>query len=345
MKNTKLGYIFTAFVLVTVIFAVFAGAVLAGAGFEEAVLAIDKSKSWEQRRAAADRAEALFLDLSLEERSEAADLYTVLAEELADLQALENKAERFILYVDTLSDLSDLNEKEEAVTLAKSEGVYFADESYPGITEAINTLSDFEERVNTAVLACIAFMDAVDEAQMTDTEDYLALKAALTEAEQYYNSVDITYDGIRDARGIYATLTSELRVREQYTEEFLREANKLKEKTDYKSYTSLYNEVLSYMSDESFIEAYPGVSEADAILDEADAYIKECINKANVFITAVSRFGSSSNIASDLILAYRALDGVDLTVTGVSAAKAVFDSTLRTYNDIVKQIIKDLELI
>lgn len=345
MKRSRTGYIVLISFTLAVLCAVFAGSVFAKGDFGEAVLQIGEADTWGERSALIEEAENIYASLSDDEKLTFADAYASLVAHKSDLAAIKAKADRFIFFVGTLGDLSDLNEKEEAVALAKGEGVYFDDESYPGISDALAELRTFEEQVSLAVDACIAFINAADAASLIEEDDYLALRAALDEAEKYLKLIDNTYDGVKGAKTSYELLAGEVRVKEIYTEEFLGEVERLKTKTEYKTYLADYTTAKSYLADERFLSEYPGVEDAMLVLSDADLYLKDCLNRANVFITAVSRFGSSEDIAKDLINAYLALEGVDMTVNGVSTAKSVFDSTLKTYNDIAEAIIRDLEIL
>ena len=345
MKKTKIGYIITVFALALLVCSSFVGASLASVSFNDLVDQLSSADTWGEKSQLIEKIDTMYQKFDDNDKAIYANVYAEVTEQKKELASIENSAKRFILYIDSLADLSDLDEKEEAASLAMSEGVYFDDATYPGIEDALATLKEFCETVESTTEACIAFMDAVDQALLADKDDYSSLKSALTEAALYYDKIDFTYDGIREAAGTYGLLSNELATREAYTEEFYTAVAKLSDKTDYKSYLALYNNAKEYMSHESFIEDHPGVEDAKRALEEADAYIKECLTKANVFISIVSRFGSSEDIAKDLISAYKALEDVDLTVSGAATAKSVFDSTLKTYNDIANAIIADMEIL
>ena len=345
MKRSKAGYLVPVLFTLAALCAIFACSAFAKEDFSEVVSQIEGADTWGEKSTLIEEADTIYASLTDKEKLAFSDAYGALLDHKADLAATKAKADRFIFFIGTLSDISDLNEKEEAILLAKGEGVYFDDESYPGITDALAELRAFEERTSSAVYASLAFINAVDAAYLIEKDDYLALRAALDEAEGYIELIDNTYDGVRGAKANYEALAGEIRVKEIYTEDFLTEAERLKTKTEYKTYLADYTTAKSYLADERFLSEYPGVDDAMLVLSDADLYIKDCLNRANVFITAVSRFSSSNTIAKDLIKAYRALDGVDMTVNGVSTAKSAFDSTLKAYNDIAEAILRDLEIL
>lgn len=250
-------------------------------------------------------------------------------------------AERFITLVNSFTEVSDLDERLELIEYVKSEGVYFDDESYPGITEALDALASISSAAASAKEACDLFIAAVDNAQLTDIEDYLTHKAALSAASQYSEAIDLSYDGVTEARSIYMTLLSELQVLERYNEEFLAAVEKIAEEETYSDRRVAYKYAIEYMYSDSFIPEYEGVDDAILTLKAIEDGLKADISLANIFISAVSRLGTGESLALDIIAAYQALVGVDRTTDGTEGSLAILNSAVEDYNREAEKINTD----
>ena len=253
----------------------------------------------------------------------------------------EERAARFISAVEEFSELADLDEKKSHLATVKSAEIYFSDESYDGVTEALASLAQYEALINEAVANCDAFIDAVDTALMTDVDDYEAFKAALTEAEKYFKKLDSTYDGILGAQSDYKSMSGELTEREKYTEDFLKAVEKIATATDYNTRLEAYNDAEEYIEGESFIATYPGVAEALATLEATDALLEEAVAEAGAFVSLISRLGTGDNIVDELLAAYAALAQQDITAPGVSMSKLILDTATEAYNASVHAVNED----
>ena len=256
-------------------------------------------------------------------------------------ETTNDKAERFISLVASFGDVFDLDERLELIEYVRSEGVYFDDEGYPGISQALASLFAIETDANAKKQASEGFMAAVDVALLTDSRDYVAIRAALDKAEEYENGIDLTYDGVVEARSIFGELSSELKGKETFTDEFLRAVANIADKESYRDRRDAYKYALEYMSSDKFIADYPGVFEAKEVLEDTAEAFKGDIELANGFISAVASIGSGESIAHDLILAYFELLGVDRTVDGVAGALAILNAAVEEYNSTVEQINSD----
>ena len=73
--------------------------------------------------------------------------------------------------------------------------------------------------------------------------------------------------------------------------------------------------------------------------------MKDAVKRANAFVSYVNTLGASGNLALDLINAFTYLEGVDLTVDGVSSAVSMLDSAIAEYNARAKQANADFSYV
>ena len=255
------------------------------------------------------------------------------------------RAERFISAVEQFQELSDLDEKVSHLEAVRENDVYFADESYEGVTEALNALRRYEEQINAAVRDCDAFIEAVETALMTDKSDYTELKAAITRAESYLSKLDNTYDGVLGAKSDYAEIATELKGREDHTEAFLTAVKTMGEKTDYKSRKEAMELASAYILDERFIDSYEGVGEAMAAIEAAKTALSDAVVSANSFISLINALGNGNDLVAAMNTAYTALSGLDITAPGVASAKAMLESAKDSFNENVKETNADWGLL
>lgn len=255
------------------------------------------------------------------------------------------RAERFVGAVEQFQELSDLDDKISHLEAVKGADVYFADESYEGVTEALNALRRYEEQISSAARDCDAFIEAVETALMTDKSDYTELKAALTLAESYLSKLDSTYDGIIGAKSDYAEIAAELKGREDYTKAFLAAVKTMGEKTDYKSKKEALELASAYILDDKFIETYEGVSEAMSAIAAAETLLSEAVVSANSFISLINALGNGTDLVAAMNTAYEALSVIDITAPGVLAAKAMLEAAKDSFNENVKETNADWGLL
>ena len=317
----------------------------ASESFPECIEGIDKSADYATRLDRVERAESLYAELSDEEKALASDLYALLLAEKSELGGIALSAERFILSVNGLRDISDLNEKASAIENIKTSNSIFTDESYPGIEAAIEEFNSFDRSVTEAVSICEAFIEAVDVLISQDEDDYVLLSSAIKDAQSYIKLVDSTYDGIPGAISNYNNIAGAIRVKEQYTDEFLLAVEDMKTKSDYKSYSDAYDYAIDYTKSESFIPDYPGVAEAMAELGAAEELMREAIKRANAFVAYVNSIGTSGDLFGELAESYGRLSGVDFTIDVAATAKALLDSMIEEYNKTSEKINSDFSYV
>ena len=313
--------------------------------FSAAVADIDDSASYSDRLSAVEQAEKIYAELSDEEKLDVVLDYQLLLSERDALCALEGQAETFISGVNVLSDISDLDEREEQLNMLLGGGVYFADETYPGITDALQALAPMRADIEARVEASVEFMNAVDTAVLLSEDDYLGIKEALVRAENYLPLIDHTYDGVSGAKLTYDYLRSVYYSKEEYTKGFLEYIKLMAEATDYKTAKDYYDRAITQIGKEDFLPDYEGVDEAMEKLAQTEEYFKECIAAANIFISAVGNMSSNDKISLAIINAYSALLGVDITVEGVSVALRSLEAAVESYNSRVESINETFEIL
>ena len=250
------------------------------------------------------------------------------------------RAERFVSAVEQFYELSDLDEKVSYLEALMDENVYFDDESYEGVTEALAALRRYEEQINLAVDSCNAFIDAIETALMTDISDYADLKSAITEAEKYLDRLDNTYDGISGAKADYSALLSELRGCEDHTDSFLNAVKTMSDAVGYKNKNDALARAEGYIRDAKFIDSYSGVADALLTIEAAKVELAQIIVSANGFISLVNALGDGDTVAG-MNAAYAALESTDFTAPGAASAKAMLDAAKDAYNEKVKVINSD----
>ena len=245
------------------------------------------------------------------------------------------RAERFLAVVAKLNNCTGLVEREAVYNEAMALDVYFDDESYEGVGEALLAL----EKIRLAVEASVAFVDAIDRLQGAEEWSYVELRALLDEAKGYYDSLtDKSYTGVSGAHERYSATLSSLITKERYTEEIVALTEALLAAESYREISSLVREIENGMKNESFISDHPGAEGLSAALDAADETMRAAIIRANIFIRAVDGITRGEGYFTSLLAARDALAGVDTTVGGVSGAMRVYTDSLKDYNDGVTRI-------
>ena len=250
------------------------------------------------------------------------------------------KAEAFLAKVGELADTSGIMEKVRIYEEATDPSLYFDDESYPGITEALAAL----EAIRIARDGTIAFMVAVDElvserdVTATVAENYTVLKEMLDEAEALYVYVDAGYNGASGAISAYSAIRRELQNAEKHTEGVLDIIELIDSKKDYRSKKNLIANLESSIASEDFIPELDSAKEAVAALERLKAYFSECEGLAQEYIIAVDAIGSAESRFDAIIAAMLMRNDVDSTVNGVAVADGKLEVIRLEYNAYVELI-------
>ena len=260
----------------------------------------------------------------------------------ASAQTEQQMADAFISAVENIGNATTIYDIQDAVEYAKSQGVYFDDESYPGVTEALATLAERETYVNTMMLACESFVDYVSTASELyhASGSYLAsgsypqIRSALDGAKEYRNSLNLTYEGIDAMISEYEYIVRMLEAPEKASANYVGYAEKMEAAQTYADKKKNYDEAQKLL--ETIIPDYPGVAAATASYEEILEYFDERESEANRFKAAVAAIGISGNgIHADISAAIIALEDVDTTVSGVKSSLTAFNSQLNEISAII----------
>ena len=248
-----------------------------------------------------------------------------------------DRAAAFILAVNSISEKTTLSEREIAIAAARSEGVYFDDESYDGVTEALKLLAEYEAIIEAEIGRCLEFCDIVDAASSLDViEDYLELKALLEEAKGYLNIVDKTYIGVSGAVGIYGNLTSELLKKEQRVATFLEQVARMSAATVYSEKYDAYREAKMICSAKDFLNTHPDVIAAKADFDAASDYFGDCAFVAAMFAEQVDKIYDAEILGEAINDAYEIYVNMDKTYPSDFISE--FNNIVDDYNEAATKI-------
>ena len=249
-----------------------------------------------------------------------------LEQQLDDSERAELSAE--------LAECVGLVEKERVADEAEAEGVYFDDDTYPGVAEALADIAAVRQRVN----ACIAFTDAVTEASLIEIEEYAEVKEWLDLAKGYLDAIDSSYYGVPEAYTSYNTISFDLGERERHTKTVIDQILQVDMYPGYAMKQQCISEAKRGMQNELYEDECEFVAEGMAKLAEVEAYFADCIEKANAFILAVSLIQNAEDLPAALKNAAVAFKQIDTGVEGVGAAVAEYNNVLKNYNNTVKRV-------
>ncbi len=307
--------------------------------FCAAVALIDSNANYATRVERAAAALTIYTGLDNDEKAEVATEAAMLTEELEAIDAVAERAKTFISAVENLSAISLIKEKQTSIDIIYGEDIYFDDESYPGIPEALALLTSTKLQTEKTISDCVAFMSAVERVSIANDEwDYVALRAALDEAARYYDLVDNSYDGITVSKSTYNRIASNVAKREALTDGFLEAADKAVNGESYAVRKQAYNEAIDYTASEDFIPEREGVAEALEAISDLESYFRACDREAARFVLAVAEAKAAplTEYRAKLIACYAYLETVDLTVPSAAQASTEFNALVRAYNAVVR---------
>lgn len=304
--------------------------------FVHGVNGIDPEGSYGDRKDCYDALIAAYAALSPERQTSVSESYALLLAEGEALSELAKRAESFLAKLSELDECVGLSEKETVVIDAQDESLYFDDISYPGIADALAVIADVQGRVEKSV----AFIDAVGAAKDKDIEDYADVTGYLALAKSYMSGADATYPGVPVAISDYGYISSAIMEREGHTRAVLDAIDELEHYQSYKDKKHCVSQIEAAMADELFESECRGVAEGLAKLEQTYSYFRECIRRANVFITAVSVIDDvdAADRPAAMLQALHLLADTDVTADGASAALDALENNLERYNEAVMQI-------
>ncbi len=256
-------------------------------------------------------------------------------------------AEKFVICVSTA--VGDPGDADYDSTLAErlhayedAVNNYFADTTYPDVSDAI---SDFESLTDYAAMKVVAdrFIKNVETAEMTL---YLPSKLECVRvAENDIESVEPLYPGVADAIKSYNAISADIAAKYAAAEAYIQAVkalegltgNALREAVAEARKLQKTGNILGYESKDG-----TSVNEANEMLDNIDTgIIQKADEYANKFITLVGKIDSSLPLAERFaaIKAAKAAEAdASNTVAGVSAAKSALQSAIAAYNADVKSV-------
>ena len=255
----------------------------------------------------------------------------------ADGMTDEERAESFINAVNNISQKTSLAEREMAIALARSEEVYFDDESFEGVSEALAKLAEEERLLEEQIAYCLEFCDLVDAASaLDDIEDYLELKALIEQAREYLDIIDTTYIGVPGAMNIFGNVKVAVLKKEQKVQTYLGFVTAMSEAKEYSEKHSAYKEAQMIASARDFLYTHPDVYAAEAAFREADAYFSDCALVAAMFAEAVDNIGSADVTYEAINDAFVIYVGMDKTYP--SSYIGEFETIVEEYNSTAEKI-------
>ena len=333
MKKGNRGFTL-AFFTALLIF-IFTLGVCASAGdFETAAQDITGEGNYLERMTILLKAEGAYEALDDAERAEVSESYSRVLAEREALDALAARAQLFLSKVASLMDTAGIMDKVRLLEEAKAPEIYFDDESYPGIKEALLEL----ERIQLIKDSTVSFMLTVDELvterDMTATvaDNYTVLKEILLRAEALYGFVDSGYSGAVGAINSYSTIRAEVQKAEKHTEGISELIELIDSKKDYRSKKNLIANLERAIESEDFVPDMECAREAEEALLRLKSYFTECEGLAQEYIIAVDAIGVAENRFSAIVAAMALRLQVDGTVNGVSASDGKLEAIREEYN-------------
>lgn len=255
----------------------------------------------------------------------------------ADVATDEERAEAFIDAVNEIYEKTSILDRETAIAVAKSDAMYFDDESFDGVTEALAGLAEAERVLAEDIANCLAFCDLVDEASvLDDVEDYLELKAIFAEAKAYLDIIDVTYIGIPGAMSIYSKKLSSVSDKEQRVIAYLEQVSAMIAASNYSDKRAAYTMAKSIASGKDFLSTHPDVIASKTALSAAEDYFSECALMAAMLAEKVDGIYSADVQGEAINEAYEIYLEMDRTYSSVYIGE--FELIVEEYNDAVAKI-------
>lgn len=331
-KRSALAFVILAALVIISAFTV--GAANPSEDFTEKAEAITGEGSYAERKAALDSAMSSYAALDDSEREAVKEIYERVEGERAELLEIEKKAEAFLAKVAALADCSSIMDKVRIMEEAKDPSVYFDDQSYPGVSEAIAELDRIQAVRDKTAEFMITVDELLNERELTATvaENYTNLKAIVLRADALYSFVDSGYSGASGAINAYGSVRGELQKAEQHTDGILSLIQLIDSSSDYRSKKNLIANLERAIASEDFVAELDSAKTALAALDGLKKYFAECESLAQSYILAVDAIGAAENRFSAIASAIALRQTVDGTVNGVAAADGKMEAIREEYN-------------
>ncbi len=261
---------------------------------------------------------------------------------VAAFAAAADTAQQFVAFVGYLENAEDINMQQlylESIDAIwgtyVSEGGTSEDEA---VAESYQKYLTIQAAVETKISVCNEFIDYVNAAN--SATGYPEKKEKLENAKALLDQIDMEYEGVSSAYSLYNSIVYQLQEPEETCQRYIEEAAAAAEaaklgKTCYEvkqliSKAKVTKQLIK-------IQDYPGLSEADENIREAERYISDKALEAAPFVLAVRNISSASSIPEGVMAAYNALVGIDETADGVYAAISDLEKIESDYNAEVKE--------
>jgi hypothetical protein len=241
--------------------------------------------------------------------------------------------------VDDIKNAPTLTEKERRLEEADAKwAAYLASVGGEAEASAAAAYADYtalKEQIQQAVASSNAFIEFVIEAEGAwQAADYDTAKAAILEAEELLEAIDMTYEGASSSRSTYDALVKEIEDCEKPYRLFVQAMENALAAENYKAMKQAMNEISTREKEIAalFVKlpTYEGYAEAVASKATVSERMADIMADAAIFITAVQSI-DSDNIKEGIISALEIYEQVDSTADGVSAAKGQLDKLVRDY--------------
>ena len=277
-------------------------------------------------------------DLTYEGVAEAYKQYTKLV--VAE-QTIRTSADAFITAVNAANnDSLDFNARAEAYKTIT--GIYFDNETYPGVTEAIAGYNAIREYMNLEISNAENFVKYVNKA---DYALYISAKQENLEiAKTYMDICQPDFAGVAEAKVLYAEVQAFIELQIANANAYINAVNAL----DSLSGTALLNGIKNAQSlqEAGNVLGVEGVTEANIKLDQMIASIelveRYCIHFVNL-VASIEKAASSEELFELLADAKDAEKDADKSYAGVADASAKLSKAIADFNAQVEAINAEFE--
>ena len=247
-----------------------------------------------------------------------------------------SKGDAFIEASKIVSNIAlDINTRADAYRLIQN--IYFDNTTYPGVAEAIMAYDLVRESVKREIDLADSFIMYVEKA---DYAVYITAKQENLElASQYMYTCNPSYNGVAEAKVLYAEIQAEVSAKVSAAEAYVSAVNAL----DYLSGAALTSgiEKALALQAEGNVLGVPGVTEANIKLEKIVASNELSTKYCEYFIRLVNSIDTASSteeLYSILANAKLAEANADQRYPGVAEASEKLDVAITDYNDQVAKI-------
>lgn len=206
--------------------------------------------------------------------------------------------------------------------------------TYSGLSEKIALYNVRCSYVEERVALSNEFISIVNAANASTY--YPTIKSQLSNAAPYLAnlSVEFEYAGVTEARATYDALLAKVATLESDAGKYLAAVNAIDMNAAYSALKPAVDSALTLEADGAVL-GYPGVTEANIKLAEAEAKVKSLEGNSATLIAAVEQLKAANTLAErrELIFVANAAQAkAEATITGVAAAKTELASQVAKFD-------------